>query len=77
MPFSIDDPEFDLSKFSGRLNSFLKIMNPLDAFYSNKQIKEFQKLIEDQKEKEKEQMAATGTRKVMVTREEIRKLRTA
>ena len=41
MPFSISEPEFDMSKFSGRFQSFLKVSNPLHAFYGNKRIREF------------------------------------
>lgn len=52
--FSIDDPEFDMEKFSGRFNSFLKVSNPRHAFYSNKKIREFQKLLDDQREKEEQ-----------------------
>lgn len=49
IPFSIDDPEFDSEKFSGRFNSFLKVMNPIHAFYSNDRIRSFQKLVDDQR----------------------------
>lgn len=53
VPFSMDDPEFDLSTFKGRYQTNIKISNQRHAFYSNKKIQEFQKLIEDQKKKER------------------------
>lgn len=77
IPFSIDDPEFDMNKFSGRFNSFLKVSNPRHAFYSNNKIRSFQKLLDDQREKEKQQMAKLGTKTVMLTEKEIKQIRVA
>lgn len=52
VPFTIHNPEFDMDTFTGRFRSFMRVSNPVHAFYSNKRIREFQKMIEDQKEKE-------------------------
>ena len=53
MPFSLDEPEFDLNTFTGRYKNNVKVSNQRHAYYSNKKIKEFQQLIEDQKKKER------------------------
>lgn len=73
----MEDLELDQSTFSGRFNTMLRMINPLQAFYSNKQIKEFQQLINDQKEIEQNLKATTGSPKTMLTQEEIRRLRIA
>lgn len=52
VPFSIDDPEHDMSTFSGRFDSFVGVSNIFRAFYGNSKICQFLKLIEDQKENE-------------------------
>lgn len=41
VPFTIDKPEFDESKYVGRFLSFRKTCNVLHAFYPNKKIKAF------------------------------------
>lgn len=51
-----------MNTFTGRFRSFMRVTNPLHAFYSNKKIREFQQMIEDQKEKEEEYFKITGSR---------------
>ena len=45
MPFTISQSEFDMSTFTGRFRSFLKVSNPRHAFYSDKRIEVFKTLI--------------------------------
>ena len=75
--FTIDEPEFDQKKYQGRFMSFLKTCNPLDAFYSNQRIVEMQKLIKEQKEKEEKMLKETGDKHVLLTRAQIKEIRTA
>ena len=77
MGYSINEPEFDMQKFSGRFKSFLKVSNPLHAFYSNRRIKEFQLLIKVQKRDEERYFKMTGTRKMIVPKEKVRLIRIA
>ena len=51
--FTIEEPEFDMSNFKGRFNCYLKASNPRYAFFSNDKIREFQRNIVEQKEREK------------------------
>jgi len=75
--FSIQEPEFDMSSYVGRFMSFRKICNPFIAFYSNRKIKDMQKLLEDQKEAEEEQFNFKGDYKLPMSEDEILKLKIA
>ena len=77
MGYSINEPEFDMQKFSGRFNNFIKVSNPLHAFYSNRRIKEFQLLIKVQKRDEERYFKMTGTRKMIVPKEKVKLIRIA
>ena len=50
--FTISDPEFDHTKYTGRFREFQKTCNPLLAFYSNTRIKEMQAKLKEQEELE-------------------------
>ena len=67
MAFSISESEFDMSRFSGRFKSFLKVSNPFHAFYSNSRIKEFQDLLKKQEEDEENYEKLTGSRKMWIS----------
>ena len=71
MGYSINEPEYDMQKFSGRFKSFLNVCNPLHAFYSDRRIKEFQLLIKVQKRDEEKYFKMTGTRKMIVSKEKV------
>lgn len=42
IPFSIDEPEYDMNTFTGRFLSNLRLSNPANAFQSNDKIRYFQ-----------------------------------
>lgn len=44
--FSIDDPEFDMNTYLGRIKSFFKSCNPLNAFKSNESILKMKSLLD-------------------------------
>jgi len=37
-PIAIDEPEFNMNKYTGRVRYFFKILNPMNSFYSYKSI---------------------------------------
>ena len=75
--FSIHEPEFDMTTYSGRFMSFRKICNPFIAFYSNKKIMKMQKLLEEQKDAEEKNWIMHGDYKMPLTEEQILKLKIA
>ena len=40
--FSLNETQFDVDTYYGRFRTFLKVSNPMHAFYSNDKIREFQ-----------------------------------
>ena len=42
LPFSLNDPEFDMNTYWGRFRAFQKTGNPFTAFFSNTRIKQMQ-----------------------------------
>ena len=77
IPFTIEEPEFDSSTYVGRFKAQLKSCNPLYAFFSNKQILEMKSMIQLQKDKEADHFKNTGQKKILMSEEEIKKLRIA
>ena len=77
VPFSLEVPEHDQSTYFGRFKRFQETCNPKLAFFTNSQINQLRKLIEDQKSREEEAFAKTGNRMLLLSKEEIRNLRKA
>ncbi len=55
VPFTLETPEYDMTTYYGRFNSFRKTQNPFYAFYTNKQIVDMQRELQEQKELEDRQ----------------------
>jgi len=66
-----------MNKFSGRLKTFIKTIYINRALYTNGYIRKLQKCLKEQKEAEEEQFLSTGSREVMLTSKQIKKLRLA
>lgn len=77
VPFSLEIPEYDQNTYIGRFKRFQETCNPMLAFFSNTKINEMRQLLEDQKNREEDAHAQTGSRVVLLTKEEIAKLRRA
>jgi len=75
--FSLEHPEFDTSTYLGRFRTFQKTCNPFLAFYTNGQINELRKKIDDQRMKEEEAFKATGNRAIQLSVEEVKAIRRA
>lgn len=75
--FSLEHPEFDTTHYLGRFRTFQKTCNPFLAFYTNAQINEMRKKIEDQRLREEEAFKATGQRAIQLSVEEVRAIRRA
>ena len=68
--FSITEPRFDKNTYMGRVMSISESTSPKYAFKTVGQIEAMQKLLTDQKAKEKEQFDRTGSYKLMMSQEE-------
>ena len=77
IPYSIDEPEYDMSTFTGRFLSSLRLSNPTNAFQSNEKIRYFQQLIQHQKDREAYYFQITGSKKMMMERAKVEELRLA
>ena len=68
--FSITEPRFDKNTYAGRVMSISESTSPKYAFKTVGQIEAMQKLLTDQKAKEKEQFDKTGSYKLMISQDE-------
>ena len=75
--FTMEKPEFDQDTYWGRFEGFRAVANPLNAFCSNGQITEMRALLDSQKEREATQMKTTGSSQVLMSQENINKVRRA
>lgn len=75
MPFSLAQPEYDLSTFGGRFMSLLKVQSPFNTFISRKTIEASIKMIDEQKELEAN--AKKNNSLVLLDPERIKELRKA
>ena len=46
-PFSISEPEHDMSTFTGRFKNYVKLSNLKNAFFSDEKITHFQKILDE------------------------------
>jgi hypothetical protein len=76
-PFSLSDPEYDLSTYYGRFEATRKTINPMFFFNSNSYLHDLKALLDQQKRREDEAKSSTGDRHVMLTKAEITQLRDA
>ena len=65
--FSIDNPQFDGDTYIGRYRSFVKICNPLHAFYPNSRVLVMKELLDNQRKKEAEEFKKTGKKEVLLS----------
>jgi hypothetical protein len=77
VPFTIEEPAFDTTTYFGRFEEFRAVANPLHAFYTNDRIRQMQKTIQEQKDREQEMFEKTGDRRVLMSKQEIKQLRIA
>ena len=75
--FTIEEPEYNQETYQGRFMSFVKVCNPLIAFNTNSRIIAMQKMIEDQRGKERENRERGGNGRLALTKEQISELRSA
>jgi hypothetical protein len=75
--FSIDDPLYDLDTYWGRFEAVRVTINPLFFFNSDSYLMGLKKQIDEQRQKEQEQFARTGDRRLDVSEEEIANLKSA
>ncbi len=47
VPFTLDEPEFDMNTYYGRFRSFQKTCDPRIAFFTNGRINELRRLLDD------------------------------
>ena len=66
-----------METYAGRFKKFMKLCNPLLLLKSNTGILKMQRLIKEQRERESEQFKKTGKKHIMMTADEIKKLRHA
>lgn len=45
--FIIDEPQFNMDTYFGRMMHFFTILNPMNSFYTNAQIGQMQRTLED------------------------------
>lgn len=67
IPFTISEPQYNQSSYWGRVATFAAATNPKYAFLSKSYINEKIKLIQDQKNVEKQHFEKHGTNKVLLT----------
>jgi hypothetical protein len=52
--FSLDEPQYDLSRYTGRVQHFFSLFNPVNSFYSKAQIEEMSKVLAAHRQREAE-----------------------
>lgn len=73
--FSLNTPEYDLSTFTGRFMTLVKVQNPFNTFLTKKNIEKSMKLLEEQRQ---EEVAAKNLNsKIYLPVEKVKELRKA
>lgn len=75
--FSIDESEFAMDTYFGRFKKFMKLCNPLLLLKSKSSILKMERMVKEQREKEHQNFLKTGKKHVMMTKDEIKRLRYA
>lgn len=72
-PFRLDEPQFNMNTYFGRMSHFFRVFNPMNSFYTNQQIEEMQRELAKQRTAENE--AQAQGKKVYLSQGEIKNLR--